>query len=116
MKEAIKLMKTSFLINLLTMMRAASQTVSTSVGMPDNETVVIMKITMNEHSGNDSNSTQENLEEKIISVFELNFINDERRNIFLTDLIFRRCQTSWQDPPSYSRFWDQLGNFFKISC
>ena len=65
MKEAIKLMKTSVLINLLTMMRAASQTVSTSVGMPDNETVVIMKITMNEDSGNSSNSTEENLEENI---------------------------------------------------
>ena len=63
-------------------MRAASQTMTTSVGMPDNETVVIMKITMNEYSGNSSNSTQENLEENISSVFELNFINDKKRNIF----------------------------------
>ena len=70
MKEAIKLMKTSFLINLLTMMRVASPTVTTSVGMPDNETVVIMKITVNEHSGNSSNSTQENLEENISSVLD----------------------------------------------
>ena len=116
MKEAVKLMKTSFLINLLTMMRVASQSVSTSVGMPDNQTVVVMKITMNEHSGNSSNSTRENLKENITSVLELYFISDEKQNIFLTDLIFRRCQTSWQDPPSYSRFWDQLGNFFKISC
>ena len=83
MKEAIKLMKTSFIINLLTMMRAASQTVSTSVGMPDNKTVVIMKITMNEHSGNSSgNSTEENLKENISSVLELYFINEEKRNIF----------------------------------
>ena len=116
MKEARKLIKTSFLINLLTMMRAASQAVSTSVGMPDNQTVVIMKITMNENSGNSSNSTEENLKENITSVFKLCFLNKEKQNIFLTDLIFRRCQTSWQDLPSCSRFWDQLGNFFKISC
>ena len=50
-------------------MRAASQAVSTSVGMPDNQTVVIMKITMNENSGNSSNSTEENLKENITSVF-----------------------------------------------
>ena len=63
-------------------MRAASQTVSTSVGMPDNRTVVVMKITMNEHSANSSNSTEENLKENISSVLELSFTNDEKRNIF----------------------------------
>ena len=82
MKEAISLMKTSFLLNLLTMMRAASQTVTTRVGMPDNMTVVVMKISMNEHSGNSSNSTEENLKENISSVLELHLRNDEKRNIF----------------------------------
>ena len=63
MNAGMKAIRIALLFNFL-MMPVTTETITTSVGMPDNETVVVMNIVMNEDTINNS-SDEKNLKESI---------------------------------------------------
>ena len=62
MNAGMRVIKIALLFNFLLMPVVTSETITTSVGMPDNETIVVMNIVMNEDTKNNS-SDEKNLKE-----------------------------------------------------